>query len=633
MSKTDQFLKYMIALAAVVMTLFHLLIVWKPMFGEVMNQNAHLGFCIVLLMLVSAHETSKMWKKAGYLLGLLLGIALIVYMALNYERLDMNAGFPEPLDVVVGICLLAFVIGGTWKAFGAVFPCMVLGFMIYVLWGHHIPGVLGHPPLDFDYIVSNLSVGFQGIYGMMLSASLNMLFLLIIFGALFEATGITPLFKEIGNFFGRYLPGGAGHTSIFSSSFVGMVNGSAPANVAITGAYTIPVMMKAGFRGELAGAIESMASTGGQLTPPIMGIAVFVMANFLGVSYGELIFKAIIPALFFYATAILGVILIAFREDIPKSSGVVDGRVIRSGLPVFLFPMTILTVILVLRYSVGFAAFYSIWALLAVAVLRRETRPSWKNLLECTKNGAHMASMMGLGCACIGVLIKSITFTGAATKFSMIISIISGGHLLPTLAMTAVLSIFLSASMPSVIAYIVVAFMAVPILANLGIRPVAAHFFVYYYAILAAVTPPIAGAAMVGCRISGADYMKTSWESFKLTGPFFLLPFFIVNNPIVFNERQAVFPAIMALLSMVMTLGSVMCMVQHYFLRPLKGFDYLLLGVVGSAGLCYGLYSTPAWFVIAAVLSLVEIAIQYRRHRSWNTETGDAVVAAGMVGP
>ena len=615
LNKLDRPLNFIIPAIALAMIGFHALIVWNPMFGGVMNQNAHLGFCLVLVLLQFSRSTANGWLKILYWLGMVLSLGIVIYLAVNYERLDMEAGFPEPLDMAVGIALIVIVIAATWKTFGAIFPVLVMIAIAYALWGQYIPGVLSHPDFDLGFIVSSLSVGFQGIFGMLLSASVNMLFLLVIFGSIFEATGITRFFMEFGKFMGRYLPGGTGHMAVFSSSFVGMVNGAAGANVAITGSYTIPVMKKAGFRGETAGGIEAMASTGGQLTPPIMGIAVFVMAGFLGTSYAALMFKAIIPALVYYAVAVLGVIVVANREKIPRSIEKIDGKILLTGAPLFLIPIAVLTAIMLNHYSPGYAAFWSIFVLLIVSCINPQTRPKIKTLVNNLVNGAIMAGTFGIAIGCIGMLIKSLTFTGAATKLSLVVSMVSGGNLLVLLILVMILCIILSSSTPTVIAYIIVAFVAAPVLVEMGIPTITAHFFVFYYAILAAVTPPVAGAAMVACKIADAGYMKTSWEAFKLVGPFYLLPYFVIKNPVILTATQPLPQATMALLALLIAMGTMICFFQGFCLVRLTKVERFLFLVSGLLATCYGFYGWIVCLLLPLVITPGLLGIQWHKRR------------------
>ncbi|MFH2132422.1 MAG: TRAP transporter fused permease subunit [bacterium] len=607
----DRILGGLIPVIALAMIAFHLIIVWYPLFGGMINQTVHLGFCLVLVLLYWARNAEKTELKAIFWMGAFLSLVLIAYLIIHYERLDMEAGFPEPLDIAVGIALIGIVIASTWRSFGAVFPVLVLSAMGYAFLGDRIPGVMGHPPFEFGFIISSLSVGFQGIFGMLLEVSVSMLFLLVIFGSIFEATGVTRFFMEFGKLLSLYLPGGSGHMAVFSSSFVGMVNGAAGANVAITGSYTIPVMKKAGFRAETAGGIEAMASTGGQLTPPIMGIAVFVMAGFLGVSYADLMFKAIIPALAYYLVAIAGVILIAYRENIPRGTEKPEGRLLANGLPLFLIPIGVLTVIMVNHYSAGYAAFWSILTLLAISYVRPGTRPKINILLRNLVSGAIMASSFGIAIGCIGMLIKSLTFTGAATKLSLVVGMVSSGNLPLLLVLIMGLSIVLSSSTPTVIAYIIVAFVAAPVLIETGIPPVTAHFFVFYFAILAAVTPPVAGAAMVGCKIAGAGYMKTSWESFKLVGPFYFLPYFIIRNPIILTESQPFVSGTLALVALIVCLSAMIFFFQGFCLTRVNTVERLGFLATALMTTAYGIGAPVVFLLLALVLMVTLLVFQW----------------------
>ncbi len=615
MHRLDPVLNWLVPIIALSMVAYHIAIVWHPMFGGILNQAVHLCFCLVLILLFWAKNSETGRWKLVYWSGAILSFLLIAYMIFHYERLDMEAGFPEPLDVAVGIALIVIVIAGTWRSFGAVFPVLVLIGIGYALWGDLIPGVMGHSPYEFGFIVSSLSVGFQGIFGMLLEVSVSMLFLLVIFGSIFDATGITRFFMEFGKLLGRYLPGGAGHMAVFSSSFVGMVNGAAGANVAITGSYTIPVMKKAGFKPETAGGIEAMASTGGQLTPPIMGIAVFVMAGFLGVGYADLMFKAIIPAVSYYAVAVAGVILIAYRENIPRSTETADNKILISGAPLFLIPISVLTAIMVNHYSAGYAAFWSILTLLVLSYIRADTRPKLKILVQCLIKGAIMAGTFGVAIGCIGMLIKCLTFTGAATKLSLVVEIVSSGNQVLLLVLIMLLSIILSSSTPTVIAYIIVAFVAAPVLIETGIPQVTAHFFVFYFAILASVTPPVAGAAMVGCKIAGAGYMKTAWESFRLVGPFYFVPYFIIRNPIILTESQPLSTAIPALLALVVCLGSLTFFFHGFCLTRIKGVERLLYFVTGILATAYGLGGSVMLLALSVILLSVLLVVQWTRKK------------------
>jgi TRAP-type uncharacterized transport system fused permease subunit len=253
-----------------------------------------------------------------------------------------------------------------------------------------------------------------------------------------------------------------------------------------------------------------------------------------------------------------------------------------------------------------------------------KTRPRLKRLIQCFVGGAIMAATFGIACGCIGILVKSMTFTGAATKLSLLITTLSGGHTFPTLIMTMLLSIVLASSLPTVIAYIVVAFVASPILVDLGVPLEIAHFFVFYYAILATVTPPIAGGAIVGSQIAGCSYAPASIESFKLAAPFFLLPFFMVNNPIVLSESQPAIPAVMAMAALVLAMGAMTCTCQGYCLARMTRLERILFFVSALSATWYGLKGESIFFAASLLLVGVSMVIQWKRRKrvrgegNWN---------------
>ena len=458
-----------IGIVAILMILYHVLGVWIPMFNALLHQNFHLGFSIVLLFLASM-KTSNKWLKLLMGLGIVVSLVCVIYVHVEYERLRMFAGWPEGIDIPVGIALVLIVTLLTWKEWGYIFPVLVGTAVLYALLGHHIKGFLGHAYIEPTLIVSNLSIGFEGIYGMMLNASANLIFLFIIFGSMFEAVGIDKFFLAVGTFLGKHLRGGAAQTAVFSSSFVGMSMGVAPANVALTGSYTIPLMIKTGFKPEQASAIEAVASTGGQLTPPVMGVAVFLMASFLGTSYARLMGTALVPAIIFYTTVFLGVILMAMRENIPMLTMDVNPRDMIAGAPLFIIPMGLVVVLLMFHYTPGYVALYAIASLLLIAMLRTTTRPSVKGLIDGLTKGANIGASIAVACALLGMFTKMMVTTGAAQKLAGLIQAWSGGHLIIGLFLTMLLSILLGCALPTVVAYVLVALIVSPVLVDMGLN-------------------------------------------------------------------------------------------------------------------------------------------------------------------
>lgn len=612
----EKLLKPVIMTVALLMISYHLMAIWFPIFNPILHQNIHLGFCFVLLLLTAIRSLSgRSIYRVLLVMAMVTAVASVIFVHVHYERLSMWAGFPEPVDVVIGVFMVVLVMFLTWKDWGYIFPTLVLISMTYAFWGHHITGMLGHPHLEFKLILSNLGIGLDGIYGMMLNASANLIFLFIIFGSLFQVVGIDKFFIELGSYFGGYVRGGSAQTAIVSSSFVGMCTGSAPANVALTGSYTIPLMKKTGFKGVHAAAIEAAASSGGQLTPPIMGVAVFIMAGFLGVSYGSLMITALIPAIFYYAIIIAGSLLIASRYNVPKLKKNIDKALLLKNGPVFIIPMGILTCLLILHYSPGYSAFFAILAMLFIAMLRRETRPSLKPLLQGLVKGAVAGASIGIACASIGMFMKMLSVTGAASKLAALSQTLAGGNLILGLIYAMGLSIILGCAMPIVVAYVVCAIVVSPVLVDMGLPQMTAHFFVFYFAVLSAVTPPVAAAAMVGSKIAESDYVKTGFESLKLILPFFIVPFFLTANPIVMGRAQPLFSGVAAIVALIVACGSIMVFAQGYFLMVVKKMErmgYLFVAFLATA---YGLYGLWSAFFVSIVLFTVLCMHQFKKNR------------------
>lgn len=600
---TGKRLNQAITVVAILMILYHFFAIWFPIFNPILHQNVHLGFCFVLLLLtVIRGIPGRVFVQGLLAVALIISIVSVVFVHAHYERLTMWAGFPEPVDVVIGIVMVVLVLVLTFREWGYIFPTLVLISVSYAFWGHHITGPLSHPQIEAKLILSNLGIGLEGIYGMMLNASANLIFLFIIFGSLFQVVGIDKFFVELGRYFGGYVKGGSAQTAIVSSSFVGMCTGSAPANVALTGSYTIPLMKKTGFKAKHAAAIEAAASSGGQLTPPIMGVAVFIMAGFLGVSYGSLMITALIPAIFYYSIIIAGAVLIASRDNIPKLKSNIDIKLLIKNGPVFIIPMAILTCLLILHYTPGYASFFAILAMLVIAVLRRETRPGFKSLLKGLTKGAIAGASIGIACAAIGMFMKMLSVTGAASKLAALSQTLSGGNLVLGLIYAMALSIILGCAMPIVVAYVICAIVVSPVLVDMGLPQITAHFFVFYFAVLSAVTPPVAAAAMVGSKIAESNYVKTGYESLKLILPFFLVPFFLTTNPIIMIQAQPFFSAAAAIIALIIACTSVIALTQGYFLvatSRLERVGFLLIAILATI---HGLYSVWLAFIVSVAL-------------------------------
>lgn len=513
------------------MFVYHMFSTQYLFLGAYENQAVHLAFILALLFLNEARTAKNGWRYA-YQIGLAsLSLAATAYVFLNIGHLEEAFGYPDTTDLIVGVLLIFVVVEATRAAWGWTLPIVSAVFVLYFIFGHLLPGQLYHRPFELDYIVSYLSIGLSGIFGSFLSISANQVFLFVVFGALLGVIKVNDFFFEAGKIAGKVFQGGPGQTAVVSSAMVGMVSGAAVANVAITGAFTIPFMKKVGYKPEFAGAIEAAASTGGQLMPPVMGAAAFLMASFLGVPYADIMLAGIIPAILFFWGIMLGVQFLAVRNNIHPPSEVIDFKLLMRRLPLFLVPLSVLIAMLLMQYTPAIAAFWAIILSIALACLSRDTRPKFMDLLKCLAGGALIGAQIGISLAVVGLIAQTLITTGLGTKIAGLVEIISGGNLVIALLVTMMVSIVLGCGVPTSAAYTLVAIVVVPIIVNMGVEPLSAHFFAFYFAVISALTPPVALAALAGAGIAGANYFKTSLSAAKLAISGFIIPFLVVFNP------------------------------------------------------------------------------------------------------
>lgn len=532
-AKFQGFVDLAIVVVGFAMFLYHMVSTQYLFVGTFEHQDIHLAFILVLLFLRSLAKAESGWQRALQAGLIVLSLAATGYVFFNLNHLEEVVGFPERLDVVIGLALMILVIEATRQAWGMTLPIVAAVFVLYFFFGNFLPGALHHKGFSFDYIVSYLSIGLSGIYGIFLGISANQVFLFVVFGSLLGIIKINDFFFEMGKGVGRVFQGGPGQTAVVSSALVGMVTGAAVANVAITGSFTIPFMKRVGYRPEIAGAIEATASTGGQIMPPVMGAGAFLMAAFLGVPYASVMMAAVIPAILYFWCCILGVQFISVSEGIQAPKEVVDKGLIYRRLPLFLIPLSVLIVMLVMRYSPASAAFWTIIVAVALSCISKETRPSPGELIRSLAGGAVVGAQIGISLAIVGLMAQTLITTGLGSKIAGLVEVFSGGNALLALVLTMVVSIVLGCGIPTSAAYALVAIVVVPGIVRLGVEPLSAHLFAFYFAVISALTPPVALASLAGAGIAGANYWKTSINAFKLAISGFILPYLIVYNPFI----------------------------------------------------------------------------------------------------
>jgi len=592
MPSTKRTLGALVTGMALVAAVYHLGYALLRPWDDSRHTIVHVGLGIVIVGLTQMmlREGPRRWLAALAVCGGGIGTAYLFFVADDLE-MRFGLGLTEAQMLAGWACILAIVVL-CWLEWGGTITVVGVSGLVYFFFGHLLPGPLRAAPFpSFDYAMTFLVSGAgSGIFGQITPISANIIFLFMLFGALLGSTGVTRLFLELGAWLGRLTQGGAAITCVVASSLFGTVTGATVANVAITGTFTIPTMRRQGIRGEHAGAIEAVASCGGQILPPVMGVGAFVMAAYLGVSYMTVAAMAVIPALLYYASVLIGVWILVRRAGHVEERTPVDLALIRATTPPFLIPLGVLVYFLVRGYSPGSAALYAIGALVAVTFarpsawrslseLRRTALSVIEGLIEGAKMGAGLAVVTGV----ISLVAQSLITTALGPKFASAVASLVSGNLLMGLLLLMMAALLLGCGLPTVAAYTMVAIMLIPAMNKLGVDPAAAHFFAYYFAVYAAVTPPVATAAIIASRIAGASFWGTAWASTRLMAGPLLLPFLFV-----YHQELLVFPpdpAAIALPLLAWLVGTVgfLALVYRHLIGPMTTLDCALAAAAGAA--------------------------------------------------
>ena len=500
-----------------------------------LQRTIHLCFGLVLIFLLYPARKSWSREKMNPLDAILAVLSFVatMYLVVNYKELVTRAGMNTPTDIAIGVIGVLLVFEATRRTVGWPMLTVALVFLAYAFLGPYMPGILAHRGVSFDELVSHLYFTTEGIFGVPMGVSSTFIFLFILFGAYLDATGLGKFFIDFANALAGWAVGGPAKVAVLSSGLMGTVSGSSVANVAGTGSFTIPMMKKLGYRPSFAGAVEAAASTGGQLMPPVMGAAAFLMAEFVGVPYIEVVKAAVIPALLYYTGIWLSVHYEAKkyglkgtpREELPKF-----GPLLREKGHLAL-PLIVIVYLLVTGYTPMRAALYAIGLTIVCACLRKNTRITFKQFVEGLIVGAQSVLGVLIACASAGIIIGVVTKTGVGLKLATALLDLAGGKMLPAMFFTMITSLILGMGVPTTANYVITSTIAAPALVQMHVPVLAAHMFAFYFGIVADVTPPVALAAYAGAGIAGANPMKTGVTAAKLAIAAFVVPYIFVLAP------------------------------------------------------------------------------------------------------
>ena len=433
--------------------------------------------------------------------------------------------------IMISFVFIALCVG--YRALGAILPTLCVLFIIYALFGRYLPGVWESARMSVKRLGSYLAVGSEGLFGSALSTAGSYIFLFVLFGSVLSFIGAGEFFVKIAfSTFGRVC-GGPAQASIYSSMLMGMVNGSGAANVVTTGTFTIPLMKRTGFDADTAGAVEAVASNGGQIMPPVMGAVAFLMADATGMSYGNVCIAALIPAVLYYLTLSVSVLAYSHKHKIPVKekdpNEETTWQIFKSGWFFFL-PIVSLIVMMIMGYSTKRAALITIIMGLVIGLIHDYKKFTFKNLKDLCVDSASSMMAVSIACMIAGIIVGAINVTGFGLKISGLIKTLAGGSILLMGILTAIVCILLGMGLPTAACYIVLSILIAPAMVDIGVSLPAAHLFVLYYGVIAAITPPVALAVFAAVGISGGEMWKTGMQAMKLAISGLLIPFIFLYN-------------------------------------------------------------------------------------------------------
>ena len=526
---------YIIKAICIVFAIFQLYTATFGVLDAHLQRAVHLAFGFILIFLLYPARAS--WsRRSMHPLDILFAVvssASALYIVVNYQELVLRAGMNNETDFIVGLVGTFMVFEAARRVVGWPMITVAFFFMVYAFFGPYIPGILAHRGVGVQEMFDHLFFTTEGIFGTPMGVSSTFIYLFILFGAYLETTGLGKFFIDIANAIAGWAAGGPAKVAVLSSGLMGTVSGSSVGNVAGTGAFTIPMMKKLGYRPEFAGAVEAAASTGGQLMPPVMGAAAFLMAEFVGVPYFDVVKAAVIPALLYYIGVWLGVHYEAKKYDLKGTP--------REELPSFkkLFvekghlalPLIVIVYLLVSGFTPMRAALAAILLSICCASLRSSTRITFKQGVQGLIDGSMGVLGVLIACATAGIIIGVVTKTGVGLKVATALLDLSGGALLPAMFFTMITSLILGMGVPTTANYVITSTIAAPALVQMGVPVLAAHMFAFYFGIVADVTPPVALAAFAGAGIAGANPMRTGVNAAKLAIAAFIVPYIFVLAP------------------------------------------------------------------------------------------------------
>ena len=542
----ESFIKFLFALYA----LTHMYVIWRLPFSLDEMKVLHIGFASVLLCFLAALEYTPQKPRLFWFwctLGLF-SLVATAYFFVDYESMVERLGTPSISDVLLGTAFMTLIFVISVKTWKYVVTGLAVLTILYGLYGSHVGGIFFHTGIDFTRIIGYCTTYYSGMLGSLTGMSASTIFHFLLFGALVESVGGAVFFDKLSAIICARFASGAAQTAVWSSALFGMISGSVAANVAVDGAHTIPMMKKRGYSGDFAGAVEAASSTGGQIMPPVMGVTAFIIASLVGITYGQVCLAAFLPAFIYYGNLCFAIMVHSRKIGLVKLLHDPDAPDIR-GVELFrehghlLIPIAYLCWRLLIGDSPGKTVLYAnilvvTLGLVHSIIFRQESllenvfqfgRKLYQGLFVGAREGAKLGIVLGV----MGIIVEMLTVTGFAQRLSYAVVDMAGGHSLLLVVMVAVVTIVFGMGMPTPGAYLLAVLLSAPALMKFGFPELSVHMFVFFFAIISALTPPVAVGILVAISISGGSYVKTSLYAVKLSLTGFLLPFYFLYQPVI----------------------------------------------------------------------------------------------------
>ena len=629
--KYKGFLARLVTVGAISFSLFQLYTAIAGTLASQMQRSVHLAFALGLIFLLyPMYSKAKKDKLPWYdAILALLGVSVGLYWVVEYEGLVYRAGMYTNLDYIMAGIAILVVLEAARRVVGTPITIIAIVFLLYAYFGPYMPGFLEHRGVSVQRILSHMYFTLDGILGTPIGVSSTFIFLFLLFGAFLEKTGVGQYFNDLALLIAGKQVGGPAKVAVFSSALQGTISGSSVANVVTSGSFTIPMMKKTGYRREFAGAVEAAASTGGQLMPPIMGAAAFLMSEFTEVPYWDIAKAAAVPAILYFTGIWIMVHFEAKRiglrgltkEELPDRKEVLKKLYL-------LLPIFVIIGLLMAGYTPIRAALLGIVSVILVGAVRKETRMSIKDIFIALENGARIALGVAAATATAGIIVGVVTLTGLGLKFANGLIDLAGGNIILTLVFTMIASIILGMGSPTTANYIITSTMAAPaiilllsggVVDNITVPIVlSAHMFAFYFGIVADITPPVALAAFAATGISGGNPIRTGAEASRLAIAAFMIPYIFVLSPELLMIDTTLSQALFVIGTSLMGMIGVGAGLMGYWLRHMNWIERVITAAAGLLLIKPGIYTDGIGLGTLAVILIIQF-IQTRKANKYVT--------------